>query len=835
MSTNNQFYLGRIYDPAAKKVTGTPLLYDPADLTTHAIITGMTGSGKTGLVIDILEEAALQKIPAIIIDPKGDLTNLLLHFPDAQPQDFEPWLDVEVARREGKALSVLAEETAKFWKKGQAEWGIDSAQIQKLKESVRYRIYTPGSTAGLPINVLSSFNAPAVSWEENREALREEITSNVSALLGLIGLRELDPLRSKEHILISNLIENAWSKGISFDLTELILQIQKPPFERLGAFPLNNFFPERERMELAMLLNNFLASPSFQSWMEGQTMDIPAFIYDTQNKPCHSIFYIAHLDNNERMFFVSLLMAAIESWMRAQRGTSGLRLLVAFDEIMGYLPATSNPPSRTIMLRMLKQARAFGVGLMLATQNPIDVDYKALSNAGSWFIGRLQTDQDKQRLMDGLRSAGGNINITEVDRLISSLGKRVFYLHNVHEPGPRLFGTRWTMNYLAGPITRSQLPELLKLHPESAAEPVSGAADKKLGDTSPLKTAAAVSTVSTRSNEYSQTRPEAPGLVNEYFLQYNLEIIPALKARGFEPLGSVQPESIVYTPALFALSRVYYYARKYNLEYNRPICFLVEEPPTGMIDWGEYIWESFNRSSIKPSPLPKPQYAPLPAWLMDEKKLKNYEAEIVEWIYRNGSISIFANELLKLYAAPDIPLSEFKKRCEAAAETTLANERKTIDAAYNKKLTALQNKIKLQEYEVQEQKDQLEQRRLEELGTHGELVLSLFSKRKRSLSSSLSKRRMTEKAKSQYQQEMQELEILEKELMNIEQERTQALQALEERWKGSANQIAEVPLPPLKKDIQLELYGIAWIPNYLVVIEGRQVILPAFTTRSSGS
>ncbi|MBA4399257.1 MAG: hypothetical protein C0396_05235, partial [Anaerolinea sp.] len=315
----------------------------------------MTGSGKTGMCVGLLEEAAIEGIPAIIIDPKGDLTNLLLHFPDLLPTDFEPWIDPEVARREGKTITQTAQDTAENWKNGLASWGMGPNELNLLGQSVDFSVFTPGSTVGTPVNILSSFAAPDLPWNEYREILREKISTIVTALLGLVGLTEIDPLRSREHILVSNILENAWSKGVSLDLTELILQVQNPPFERLGAFPVNNFFPAQERFDLAMLLNNFLASPSFEVWREGVPLEIGELMTSASGKPRHNIFYLAHLNDSERMFFVTLLFAAIESWMRSQRGTSALRALVYFDEILGYLPPVANPPSRPIMLRMLKQ------------------------------------------------------------------------------------------------------------------------------------------------------------------------------------------------------------------------------------------------------------------------------------------------------------------------------------------------------------------------------------------------------------------------------------------------------------------------------------------------
>ena len=461
--TDSNFYLGRAYDPIKKSTSDTQVNYDPADLTTHAVVTGMTGSGKTGLCITLLEEAALKGIPAIIIDPKGDLTNLLLHFPNLAPQDFQPWLDAEQARRSGKTIEQTAMETALSWRNGLNEWGINQERVLALKNSAQFAVFTPGSDSGIPVSVLSSLAVPDLSWNENREVLREKISSTVTALLGLVGYEDIDPLRSREHILLANIFENAWSQAKSIDLTELILQTQTPPFEKLGAFPVDTFFPAKDRMELAMVLNNILASPAFEAWRQGQSLDIGSMLYTEDGRPRHNIFYLAHLSDTERMFFITLLLSAVETWMRTQSGATSLRALLYMDEIFGYLPPQRNPPSKQLLLRMLKQARAFGLGLLLATQNPVDVDYKALSNAGTWFIGKLQTEQDKDRLLDGLESAGGNVPRGDFDKLISSLGKRVFVLHNIHAKQPILFESRWAMNFLAGPMTRAQIPALNKL------------------------------------------------------------------------------------------------------------------------------------------------------------------------------------------------------------------------------------------------------------------------------------------------------------------------------------------------------------------------------------
>ncbi|WP_374686511.1 ATP-binding protein, partial [Promineifilum sp.] len=488
IETNGKYYLGKQWDAATGKLGDEPLLYDSEDLTTHAVVVGMTGSGKTGLCVGLLEEAALNGVPALMVDPKGDLTNLLLHFPHLAPTDFQPWINAVEAKKSGKTEAQVAAETADMWKNGLAEWDITPERLQTLADSVRFTIYTPGSTAGVPLSVLASLSAPDLPWAGNEEILSEQISGTVTALLSLTGLKDIDPVQSREHILLSNIIANAWREGKPLDLGELIMQIQSPPFAKLGVFDVNTFFPEKDRAALAMRLNSMLASPSFQTWLSGEPLDAESLLYTADGRPRHSVFYIAHLSEEERMFFVTLLYSTIESWMRAQSGTSSLRALIYFDEIFGYVPPIGNPPSKTVILRMLKQARAFGVGLVLATQNPVDVDYKGLSNAGTWFIGKLATEQDKARLIDGLMSAAaGGVDVKEYDRLISGIGKRVFLMRNVHEKQPILFQTRWAMNYLAGPLTRAQIPALnaLKGAGPAAAGPAGAAAAAAMATPAP--------------------------------------------------------------------------------------------------------------------------------------------------------------------------------------------------------------------------------------------------------------------------------------------------------------------------------------------------------------
>jgi hypothetical protein len=484
------FYLGREVEKNGQPLDA-PLLYDSSSLTTHGVCVGMTGSGKTGLCIALLEEAAMDGIPALLIDPKGDLGNLMLTFPDMSGSDFAPWINEEEARKAGVSREEFAAAEAEKWKKGLAEWGQTPERIASLRQKADIAIYTPGSNAGIPLSILRSFEAPPAEIAEDRELLAERIQSTTAGLLGLLGI-DADPLKSREFSLLSAILQHAWSHGDSPDLAGLIASVQKPPFDKIGALALEDFFPAKQRTGLVIALNNLLASPGFAAWREGQPLDIAKLLHTPEGKPRLAVLSIAHLSDAERMFFITTLLEEVIAWMRRQPGTPSLRALLYLDEIFGYLPPVANPPSKPPLLLLLKQARAFGLGLLLATQNPADLDYKALANCGTWFIGRLQTDRDKQRVLEGLESAsaGRGADRVALTELLNSLGKRIFLLNSVHLAEPQLFTTRWTMSYLRGPLTREQIKELTPRAAATAttapsAPPVASAAIPPTTSTAP--------------------------------------------------------------------------------------------------------------------------------------------------------------------------------------------------------------------------------------------------------------------------------------------------------------------------------------------------------------
>ncbi len=831
-----EFYFGREYDLESKKADPEkPVFYDPSDLTTHAVITGMTGSGKTGMGLILLEEAAIKGIPAILIDPKGDLTNALLHFPDMMPDDFAPWVDADAAKREGKTVEEAARDASELWRKGLMDWGIDKTRVVKLSETVDYAIYTPGSDSAISVSVLASLKCPQISWEENTEILRENISSTVTALLELVGIRNIDPVRSREHILLSNIFETAWRKGQDMDLESLILQTQNPPFEKLGVFPMSKFYPEKERFELAMLLNNFLAAPAFGTWLQGQALDIDSFLYTPEGKPRHSVFYLAHLTDQERMFFVTLLYSAIETWMRSQAGTTSLRALVYFDEIAGYLPPVANPPSKPIILRLLKQARAFGVGLVVATQNPIDLDYKALSNAGTWMIGKLQTDQDKQRLLDGLDSLTGGYDRAYFDKTISALGKRVFLLHNVHAKKPVVFSTRWAMNYLPGPITRNKLAQLNQLVGASIVEPSVSTPIQKVQEPS-------VTSIPGGGEQNLPGSPVEPMLASWMKVQYlpmNLTISEALRqAEQAMPAEASNP-SYYYQPALLGQVTVYFANRTYNLDLQKKVTVAIPKlEGRGLVRWQDYQAEAVDISTLECQPVPGASFGELVYPFDDEKNIQALEKDFAEWIYRSEGIKLYTHDKLKLTSNPGESREEFISRLEAVHSSASQADVDKIKTKYAKQRETIETRKMKEELELERDKTTLSQRRAEEAGswlsTASKTILGRggiigkLSKGSGSLNTSMTKRRMTSTAKANVEESVQMIALYEQQLKDLDEKMKAEIVGLQSAAADPSEMVREITITPQKKDIVVEFFGLGWIPHYAFKTGGDWTLISAY-------
>lgn len=787
MPDQGTFYLGRTFD-LQKGVRGErAVAYDPDDLTTHGVVVGMTGSGKTGLCIDLLEEAALQGIPALLVDPKGDLTNLLLHFPALAAEDFEPWVDEQAAERDGKTPAEVAAETATAWQRGLADWGIEPARVAQVAEAVDYTVYTPGAESGMPVNILSALQAPTGSWQDAPDRFRDKIATTTTALLGLVGITG-DPVKSREHILLSNLLEVAWQDGVDVDLVELIRQVQNPPFEQLGALSVEQFFPASDRAELALALNNLLASPSFAAWTVGEPLNIERMLWREDGKPRHSLFYLAHLSDGERMFFVTLLLGALEAWMRGQAGSPGLRALFYMDEVAGYLPPVAMPPSKPTFLRLLKQARAFGLGVLVSTQNPVDLDYKALSNAGSWFIGRLQTEQDKARLLDGLQAVDpgeSGFDRAAADDIISKLGKRVFLLHNVHEPAPVVFQTRWAMAYLKGPMT---LPQVEDLNEWVGA--IAGSEAQPQVESGP------------EDSGLSSTRPPVPTGVNE----------------RFAPLSEAEPDGdLVYVPALLAQASVRFLDRKLDVDHMRSISVIDPDPDRrGMVQWEREAVQPLEVDDLAEAPKAGAAFSALAPPLSDRKLMSQLEKDFSDYVYRTAELSLVSNPTLDLVAKPDETDEEFQERCLQAAAEQRDQEAAKMNDKFQKKIEALKKKLSREQRELAEDQAEFSSRRMEEWTTHAENLLGLLggSRSSRRVSSSLSKRRMTTRAKADIEESEAEIAEFQRELENMEDEMQESLADLAEHWAAVAEERSTVVLTPRRQDVQLDLFGVLWLPHW---------------------
>jgi hypothetical protein len=671
------FYLGREYDVAAAKALDNPILYDSRDLVTHAMCVGMTGSGKTGLCLALVEEAAIDGVPVIAIDPKGDLGNLLLTFPNLAPDDFRPWIDEDEARRAGLTPDAYAAREAETWRKGLADWGEDGARIGRLRKAAEFAIYTPGSKAGLPVSLLASFAAPAASMRDDAEMLGERAGSTATSLLSLAGVDA--PPRSPEHTLLSNILTAAWSEGRDLDLATIIERIQTPPFKRVGVVDLDTFLPQRARFDLAMKMNAVLAAPGFERWFEGAALDPARLLYTTDGRPRVAVFSIAHLGDAERMFFVSLLLNQVVGWMRGLTGTSSLRAIVYMDEIGGYFPPVANPPSKGPLLTLLKQGRAFGVGTVLATQNPVDLDYKGLSNIGTWFIGRLQTERDKARLLDGLEGASAAaLDRAEVDRILSSLGKRVFLLHDIHEKGLVTFQTRWTMSYLRGPLSRDQIRLLM-------------------GDAAPKPQPQVEVRAAKAAAESSDRAPVVPPGIEQFF-------IPPASAS----------KNIVYSPVVLGAARVGFTDAKLGIDASRDVMYAAPVAEGAVaVDWAKSARLDVAVGDLRRAPEAGGSFTPLPAPASNAKNYAAWEKSFKQWLAQNERVEVLRHRETGLTSRPEESEGDFKVRVQDAARASRDAAVEDVRRKYAARQAALAEKLRRAEAAVARETEQSSQQKLQ--------------------------------------------------------------------------------------------------------------------------
>ncbi|MCC6244520.1 MAG: DUF87 domain-containing protein [Gemmatimonadaceae bacterium] len=794
------FYLGKRYDIPTRTRRDDYVLYDAKDLTTHAVIIGMTGSGKTGLGVGLIEEALIDKVPVIAIDPKGDLGNLALRFPSLAASDFRPWVDPQQATNAGVSTDDFAAAQATLWKDGLAQWGQDGARIQRSMDAASVTIYTPGSTAGRPLSLLRAFVAPPAAIRDDEEVLRERVDATATSVLALLGI-DADPISSREHILLANLLSSAWTEGRDLDLAGMIGGIQNPPFTQVGVMPLDTVFPPKDRMEFAMKLNNLLAAPGFQNWMKGEPLNTADLLYDANGKPKGSIISIAHLGDAERMFFMTLLLADILAWVRAQPGTGSLRAILYIDELFGYMPPVANPPSKVLLLTLLKQARAYGLGVVLATQNPVDLDYRGLSNTGTWFIGRLQTERDKMRVMEGLEGASGGqpFDKAAMEQTIAGLGKRVFLLHSVHEPAPITFETRWTLSYLAGPMTREQIKQLQPNTVSATSAPVAATLGDTRGATSNTSGGGMASMDATPAAHAPILPPDIP----QYFIP---------------PLGA--SANISYHPTVLALADVSFSSAKYGVTEQRRVTLL------GSMDDGPITleWDGAERVEIDPSALEQRArdgavYGTLPKAATSAKNYAAWGKAFQKWVVANEQVVLLRSAALKLTSNAGETERDFRIRLQQVAREGRDAKIETLRGKYATKLSALQERIRRAEASVQREQAQASQAKVDTVISVGSAILgAMFGRGKVGLSTvgkvGTAARGVGRAAQqsSDVTRANESVQVLQQQYADLETSLQAEIDELGASYDAQSETLEQLPIKAKSTDVHVQLVALAWAP-----------------------
>ncbi|MBX3306656.1 MAG: ATP-binding protein, partial [Nitrospira sp.] len=796
------------YDLATKQAKPGWLLYDSKDLVTHAVCVGMTGSGKTGLCLALLEEAAIDGIPAIIIDPKGDLGNLMLTFPSLKGEDFQPWINGDDARRKGMTPADYAKAQAELWTEGLASWQQDGARIQRLRDAADVVMYTPGSNAGFPVSILKSFSAPSADVLDDAELLRERISTTVTSLLGLLGI-EADPIQSREHILLSTILDQTWRKGQDLDLAALIQSIQAPPVSKIGVMDVDSFFPSKDRFALAMKLNNLLAAPGFQAWLEGEALDIQSVMYTPAGKPRLAIFSIAHLNDAERMFFVTLLLSQMVGWMRAQSGTTSLRALLYMDEIFGYFPPVSNPPSKLPLMTLLKQARAFGLGVVLATQNPVDLDYKGLANTGTWFIGRLQTERDKARVLEGLEgassSAGKKFDRGRMEQTLAGLGNRIFLMNNVHEDEPVVFETRWCLSYLRGPLTRTQIKQLM--------DPIRSEKLKVKSETSGA------------AHSARSTQPASPAQRGESSALASRPILPPDVPQHFVPLRGSKPDGseLVYAPMLLGSSQIRFSDSKNGIDTTQDMTILAplaDGPIT--VDWDKAMTANVAMADLEQAPEDGgAQFLALPASAGKAKSYTDWNKDFGGWLFRTQKVELFKSPSTKDVSKPGESERDFRVRLQQSGRESRDKGADALRQKYAPKIATLQDRIRRAELQKEKQQAESRSSQMQAAISVGASILGAFMGRKTISATNIGRATTAIRSAGRVMKESKDVGAAEENVAALQQQ----LADLETQFKSESEALAAATDPlnekldtisvkPTKANIAVRLVALAWTPHW---------------------
>ncbi|HWL53464.1 MAG TPA: DUF87 domain-containing protein [Chthoniobacteraceae bacterium] len=789
------FYLGRPVDPETGQPpdadASVPFLYDSTDLTTHAVCVGMTGSGKTGLCVTLLEEAAIDGIPSLIIDPKGDMTNLALRFPRLRPSDFRPWISPDAAQRAGVTPDAFAEGQAKLWSDGLARWGEDGERIARLEKSAEVVVYTPGSTAGVPVSVIHSLECPPEALLDDPELLADQVETVVASFLGLLDLK-VDATRSREGVLLSALLHDAWTKRQPLDLAELARRIQKPPFAQVGVLDLEAFYPEKERFQLVLALNTLLASPGFALWRQGVPLDVGQLLYTKEGRPRMAVFSIAHLSDTERMFFVSMLLGATLAWTRQQSGTTSLRALLYMDEVFGYFPPTANPPSKKPLLTLMKQARAFGLGVVVATQNPADLDYKGLSNAGTWFIGRLQTERDKLRLLDGLGGIG--VDQKRLTEMLGRLGKRIFLMNNVHENEPVLFETRWALSYLCGPLTREQIRRLPRPEVGDSTAPEA-----------PAATASRASLARKAEAATAAARPHAgPPMVSG---------IRQIYPRQFNGSGVLQP-------VLVGVAKIRYRDVKAKLDLQQERAFGAAFPQSlEGVAWAEAEALDLNDfDTAPPARAEAVEWGEVPPEGVRAASYDAWKREFASWLVNGQSVTLLECPANGMLSQPGESESEFRIRLGQQFRETRDADKQALRGKYARLQESLEKRLRTAEERTRSREAQAGESRMQTLISVGSTLVSMFLGRKRLSATTLSRAATSARGVSRTLKKggdldaaREQVETLQAELTRLDEELRSEMEALDHRLDATTTPLTPREIRPTRTGTRVEWMALGWV------------------------
>ena len=779
------FYLGKRYDLDANTRIDEPILYDSKDLVTHAMCVGMTGSGKTGLGITLIEEAAIDGVPVLAIDPKGDLANLLLTFPRLDASDFLPWIDPADAATRRLSVEDLAEVEAERWRAGLAEWDQTPERIAMLKAAADVRVYTPGSRTATPLAILNGIGA--MSEDDDPDVRAAELSSTAAGLLALVGYDDAEP-HSREQAFIAAILGQAGGAR-SLDLGWLVQQIQRPSFDRVGVLDLETFYPAKERQELALRFNSVLASPGFDVWLSGEPLDPASLLFTPEGKPRVAIVSIAHLDDTKRMLVVSLLLNAILQWTRRQRGTGSLRALIYMDEVFGYLPPVANPPSKLPLLTLLKQARAFGVGIALATQNPVDLDYKALSNIGTWFLGKLQTERDKTRVLDGLEGADGEIERAVLDRTLSALRSRVFLMHNVNEPAPMLFETRWTLSYLRGPLGRDELKRLT-LDKSQIPNP-------KTQITTPVPPSGQAESPEPKA-ESQTAKPVVPAGIREVFF-------PATPGDAGD-----------YEPVLYGAARVHYTDARRGIDVTQDVIATVPFSDGAVaIDWERADPETEPPEKLATSPPGTVAgFARPPADALNPKRYVEWSRDFEQWIVRARPLTLYAVRSLKLISRPGESERDFRIRVQQATREARDAQVEKLRAKYAPRVARVTEKVRQAQEALGREQQQANQQKVQTAVSFGATLLGAVLGRRAVSLSTLGRATTAARGVGRTAKEVgdvtraqERLESAQAELAQVQEQMNRDVESLA---AGDSVDVETVAVKAKRTSVDVRLIALAW-------------------------